>query len=449
VRLRSNGPNPLRQGDFRLVFISATISVLGDRFAFVALPFAVIAMGGSLGDIGIIVAAETLSRGAFLLLGGVVADRVRRSRVMVAADLARAGTQAGLAALIITGRANLALLVALQAVHGAASAFFDPASTGLVAEVVPSKELQPANAQLSISRGLATFAGPVLAGFLVSVFSPGVALAVDAASFVVSAGFLLGVTARERGPGEVEPEQHMLHDLRIGFRELWVRPWLVMIMTASGVSLMALYGTLFVLGPAVAEQDLGGADSWGLVVGAFGLGSVLGGIVALRVPAKRQLRSIFSVALITVPGVLLLAVPAPIAVLAAAFLASGIAMSYAGTVYEVVLQQWIPPAILARIASYDWLVTTVLSSLGLVLAGWLGDQLGVPQTLIGAAGIVAVAAGVALVAPTVRRADAAHAAPAPEPVLVPEPLLVLPDPPQPRDVVVTLPDPPSVWARPD
>jgi hypothetical protein len=124
-------------------------------------------------------------------------------------------------------------------------------------------------------------------------------------------------------------------------------------------------------------------------------------------------------------------------------------MSYAGTVYEVVLQQWIPPAILARIASYDWLVTTVLSSLGLVLAGWLGDQLGVPQTLIGAAGIVAVAAGVALVAPTVRRADAAHAAPAPEPVLVPEPLLVLPDPPQPRDVVVTLPDPPSVWARPD
>jgi MFS family permease len=368
---------------------------------------------------------------------------------MVAADLVRAGTQAGLAALIITGRANLALLVALQAAHGAASAFFDPASTGLVAEVVPSEQLQPANAQLSISRGLATFAGPVLAGFLVSFYSPGVALAVDAATFVVSAAFLVGVRARQWARSESEPEQHMLHDLRIGFRELWVRSWLVTIMIASGVSLMALYGTLFVLGPAVAEQDLGGADSWGLVVGAFGLGSVLGGIVALRVPARRQLRSIFAVALITVPAVLLLAVPAPIAILSAAFLASGVAMSYAGTVYEVVLQQWIPPAILARIASYDWLVTTVLSSLGLVLAGWLGDQVGVPETLIASAAVVFVAATIALVAPAVRRADAAHATPAAEPVVVPDHLLVLPDPPQPGDVVVSLPDPPPAWARPD
>jgi MFS family permease len=437
----------LRRRDFLLVYVSATISVLGDRFAFLALPFAVIAIGGGVGDIGIIIAAETLSRGAFLLLGGVVADRMRRSKVMVVSDLVRAGTQAGLAALIITGRANLALLVALQAVHGAASAFFDPASTGLVAEVVPSEELQPANAQLSISRGIATFVGPALAGLLVSAYGAGVALVVDAASFVVSAAFLLGVLARVRVVDDAEPKPHMLHDLRIGFRELWVRSWLVTIMVASGVSLMALYGTLAVLGPAVAERDLGGADSWGLVVGAFGLGSVLGGIVALRVPARRQLRSIFSVALVTVPGVLLLAVPAPIALLAAAFLASGIAMSYAGTVYEVVLQQWIPPAILARIASYDWLVTTVLSSLGLVLAGWLGDQIGVPETLIASAAVVAVAAAIALLSPAVRRADAAHAN-EPEPVLVPEPLLVLPDPP-PRDVVVTLPDPPPAWARPD
>ena len=173
MRLRSDAPGPLRRREFRLVFISATISVVGDRFAFVALPFAVLAASGSLGDIGIIIAAETAARGAFLLFGGVMADRLRRSRVMVAADVVRAGCQAALAALIITGHASLPLLVALQAVHGAASAFFDPASTGLVAEVVPADELQPANAQLSISRGLATIAGPVLAGFLIVRVQPG------------------------------------------------------------------------------------------------------------------------------------------------------------------------------------------------------------------------------------------------------------------------------------
>jgi MFS family permease len=432
-----------------MVYISATISVVGDRFAFVALPFAVLAASGSLGDVGIIIAAETASRGAFLLFGGVMADRLRRSRVMVAADVVRAGCQATLAALIITGHANLPFLVALQALHGAASAFFDPASTGLVAEVVPPDELQPANAQLSISRGLATVAGPVIAGFLIVVFSPGVALAVDAASFVLSAGFLLLVSTRERSREPGGQQERMLHDLRVGFRELVVRPWLLMIMCASGVSLMAILGTLFVLGPAVASRSLGGADAWGLVVGAFGLGSVVGGVVALKIPARRQLRAIFAVALITVPGILLLAIPAPIAILALAEVAAGIAMSYAGTVYEVVLQQWIPPVVLARVASYDWLVTTVLSSVGLVLAGHFAEAFGVRQTLIGAAVVVTIAAAVPLASRAVRRADAAHERSGSESTDASETVVVLPDPPQPVGLVLSLPDPPPAWAHLD
>ena len=442
VRLRSKAPGPLRHRDFLLVYISATISVVGDRFAFVALPFAVLAASGSLGDVGIIIAAETASRGAFLLFGGVMADRLRRSKVMVAADIVRAASQATLAALIITGHANLPFMVTLQALHGAASAFFDPASTGLVAEVVPSDELQPANAQLSISRGLATIAGPVLAGFLIVAYSPGVALAVDAASFVLSAAFLLFVSARESARAQGVPREGMLTDLRMGFRELLVRPWLRTIMGASGVSLMAILGTLFVLGPAVAKASLGGADSWGVLVGAFGLGSVAGGVVALRVPARHQLRAIFSVALVTVPGILLLAVPAPIPILAIAMFVSGIAMSYAGTVYEVVPQQWIPPAVLARVASYDWLVTTVLSSVGLVLAGWMAELVGVRPTLIGAAGIVTTAALVSLASGSVRRADALHAGSEPGPTKVPEPVVSLPDPPRLLEPVVVLPDPP-------
>jgi len=447
VRLRSETPGPLRRRDFRLVYISATISVLGDRFAFVALPFAVLAASGSLGDVGLIVAAETASRGLFLLLGGVMADRLRRSTVMVAADVVRAGCQAGLAALIITGNASLPALIALQVVHGAASAFFDPASTGLVAEVVPSEELQPANAQLSISRGLATIVGPVLAGFLIVVFSPGVALAVDAASFVVSAGFLLLVSARER-PRAAEAPAGLVQDLRTGFRELVSRPWLLMMMSASGVALMAILGTLFVLGPAVASRSLGGADSWGLVVGAFGLGSVAGGLVALRVPARRKLRAVFSVALLTVPAILLLAIPAPIAVLAAAELGAGVAMAYAGTVYEVVLQQWIRPAIMARIASYDWLVTTVLSSIGIVLAGWSAELIGVRRTLVASAAIVTVAAAVPLASRAVRKADAEHAGTGPEETAAEEEtVLVLPDPPDALGTVVVLPDPPPVGAQ--
>ena len=449
MRLRSGTPGPLRRREFRLVYIAATISVVGDRFAFVALPFAMLAASRGVGEIGIVIAAETAARGAFLLFGGVMADRLRRSRVMVAADIVRAGCQATLAALFITGHVNLPALVALQALHGAASAFFDPASTGLVAEVVPSDELQPANAQLSISRGLATIAGPALAGFLIYLSSAGVALAVDAASFLLSAAFLLLIPARRRSREPSAPQERMLHDLRVGFRELVTRPWLLMIMGASGVSLMAILGTLFVLGPVVASRSLGGSQAWGLVVGAFGVGSVAGGFVALKVIARRQLRAIFAVALITVPGILLLAIPAPIAVLALAEVAAGIAMSYAGTVYEVVLQQRIPPAVLARVASYDWLVTTVLSSVGLVLAGGLAEVFGVPQTLIGAAVIVTVAAAVPLLSRSVRRADAEHERSAAESAQEAEPILVLPNPPQLLEVALVLPDPPSLLTRAD
>ena len=281
------------------------------------------------------------------------------------------------------------------------------------------------------------------------VFNPGVALAVDAASFVVSAGLLLFVPSRARAREPGSDEQGVLTDLRAGFAELRSRPWLVTIMVASGISLMAILGTLSVLGPAVANRSLGGADSWGLVVGALGLGSVAGGIVALRVPAHRQMRAIFSVALVTVPGILLLAVPAPIAILAAAMLAAGIAMTYAGTVYEVVLQQWIPSAVLARVASYDWLVTTVLSSIGLVLAGRLAEAIGVRRTLIGAAAMVTLAAAVSLLSPSVRRADAEHARAAPGSASEPETIVVLPDPPGVAEPVLSLPDPPPAFARPD
>jgi MFS family permease len=145
-------------------------------------------------------------------------------------------------------------------------------------------------------------------------------------------------------------------------------------------------------------------------------------------------------------------------------LASGIAMSYAGTVYEVVLQQWIPPEILARLASYDWLVTTVLSSLGLALAGWCAEWVGVRPTLIGAAAIVTIAAALPLATRVVRRVDAEHARAArpsipdaadepvlslPEPPYRPEAVVLLPDPPDLDGDLWRLPAPPEVGARPD
>ena len=153
----------------------------------VALAFAVLDLTSSATSLGLVLVAAFVPRVVLLLLGGVVADRWPRRRVMLATDVVRASTQALVAFVLLSGQARLWHLALLFAAYGAADAFFSPASTGLVPEVVPGERLQEANALLSLSRSATTVAGPALAGLLVALSAPATVFAVDAATFVVSA----------------------------------------------------------------------------------------------------------------------------------------------------------------------------------------------------------------------------------------------------------------------
>ncbi len=188
----------LAQREFRLVLAAQATSAIGSSLVPVALAFAVFDLTGSAVDLGLVLGAGVATRLALLLVAGVWADRLPRQRVMLAADLLRCGTQSVMAVLLLTGSARLWALALLVIVYGAGDAFFSPAATALLPQVVTREHLQDANALVSLARNVCWALGPAIAGLVVQGAGPGWVFAVDAATFAASALALSRI--RSRGP---------------------------------------------------------------------------------------------------------------------------------------------------------------------------------------------------------------------------------------------------------
>lgn len=388
---------PLRVRDFRLLVGATAISLLGDHAVTIALTFAVLALTGSMTDVGLVLTARITAMIAFVLVGGVWADRVSRRGLMVGADLVRAVVQAGLAFLLLRGSAGIWMLVALQLVHGTAGAFYRPAGSAVVPLLLPAERRQPGNAMLSAVLSASGIVGPAIAGVLIAAVGPAGAIGFDAVTFLVSAALLSRIGRLGQRP---PPSRSFVRDLAAGWEAVRSRTWLWTFIFAFAVFQMLVMASYLVIGPYVAQTSLGGASGWALLVTAGGVGAVLGSGLALRWRPARPLVSV-SVAL-AAPLVFLLALvgPAPVPLLTAAAALYGASTSFAGTVWESTLQNEVPVAVLARVVSYDWLGSTALRPLGLALIGPVVGLVGLPAGLsIVVAAFGAICCGL-LTAPT-------------------------------------------------
>ena len=269
----------LHRREFRLLFAGQAVSVLGDRMVAVALAFAVLEIGGSTTDVGLVLAAGVFPLVGSVLVGGVVADRASRRAVMVVADLVRVASQGTMAALLIAGVAEVWMLALLAGVTGAATGFFSPASTGLLPEVVSTEQLQPANALRSSAVSTGEILGPLAAGVLVAAAGAGWAIAVDAVTFGVSAACLVMLRVPTRVATRPSSFVADLRDGWVAFRSRrWV--WTVVLYFAIG---NLLWGAWSALGPVVADRDLGGAAAWGTVLAAMGVGALAGSLLLTQV----------------------------------------------------------------------------------------------------------------------------------------------------------------------
>ena len=378
----------------------------------VALAFAVLEIGGSASSVGLVLAAGTLPLVASVLVGGVVADRISRRTVMVAADLVRVATQGAMAALLIAGAADVWMLAALAALTGVATGFFNPASTALLPEVVPPELLQPANALRSAATSAGEIAGPLLAGVLVAAFGAGWAIAVDAATFAASAACLLAVRVPERAR---ESGGTFLADLRDGWDAFRARRWVWTFVGYFAVANM-LWAAWSALGPIVADRELGGAGAWGIVLAAVGIGALAGSLVATRIEPSRPLVVVALMEGLFALPLAFLAGGAHVAVLAVGGFLSGIGLMVGTSVWESTLQRRIPASSLSRVSSYDWFGSFAFYPLGLALWGPLAALLGVSTALWLAFGLFVALAAALLALPDTRRVSGPRrGGPAPRP----------------------------------
>ena len=399
----------LSKGPFRLLLAGRAISSLGDRLVPVALAFAVLDLTGSPTDLGLVFAAQTGPLLLLVLVGGVWADRLPRQLLMVASDCVRALAQATSAVLLLTGNAHIWQLAVLQALYGAAEAFFGPASTAVVSQTVPAEQLQPANALLGLADNAASIAGPALAGVIVAAASPGWGLAFDAATFLMSGGFLLALRIK---PAESQPRRSTLTELREGWRAFSSRRWLWASVLFFTLYLALVYAPYQVLGPAVARGHLGGASAWAAISAALGAGAVAGGLVGLRWRPRRPLRVAFLVFLASGPALLaVLGAHAPVAAIVAVALVDGAASSLFNAWWYTAQQTEVPAAELSRVSSWDYLGSLVLYPAGLAAVGPVAAVVGVASTLYGAAAVGVVLSAVVLLVPEVRNFSPRETAP--------------------------------------
>ncbi|HEX2231943.1 MAG TPA: MFS transporter [Thermoleophilaceae bacterium] len=392
----------LRQREFRLLFSGQAVSVFGDRMVVVALAFAVLEVGGSVSAVGLVLACATLSLVGSVLVGGVVADRTSRRAVMVSADLVRLASQGTMAALLIAGTADVWVLALLASVTGAATGFFNPATTAFLPEVVASELLQQANALRAAARSAGEILGPLVAGGLVAAAGAGWAIAIDAATFAVSAACLV----RLRLPGTASrPAASFVVALREGWAAFRSRRWVWTFVAYFAIGNM-LWGAWSALGPVVADRELGGAAAWGTVLAAVGAGALGGSLLATRVRPRRPLVLIaLTEGLFGLP-LAFLAAGASVPLLACAALLSGGGMMLGTSVWESTLQRHIPAEALSRVSSYDWFGSFAFYPLGLAIWGPAAAAIGTATSLWLAFALLMAAALSLLAVPDIRRLPA-------------------------------------------
>lgn len=399
----------LRDRDFLLFFLARTSSLTGNVIGPLGLAFAVLAMpGGSPSRLGLLLGTRTVAQLGLILLGGVLADRFPRRRLIIAGETAAGCSQALTAAVFLHGGVPVSFLLVLAAVNGASSAVSQPAATAIVPQLVAATRIQPANALLRLAANLSRVGGAFAGGVLVAAVAPGWALAADAATYFLSAVLLVFSRPRRVSGASTAAgaPAGFLGELRGGWAEFSSLRWMWPVVGQFAVVNASFGGAVMVLGPAVAERELGGAVAWSAVLGAHSAGFVLGSLIAIRIRPRYPLRTGVLITFGFFPAYVFLALGAPTWVIAAGMLVAGVCIDVFEVLWRTAVHTHVPERAMSRVSSYDSLVSFVCTPLGLAVAGPVAARIGIAGTLLFSGVLVLLASAVPLLFPAVRNLPA-------------------------------------------
>ena len=395
--------SPLRDKVFRLFYIGAAVSMFGSSMAPVALAFGVLEISNSAAALGTVLAARSIPMAAFMLLGGVVADRFSRSAVLRLSHAGAALTQGAVAVLLITGTAELWMLVVLEFLNGTVVAFTFPALQGVVPQLVGRHEIQRANAMVAFIRNGSNILGPTVAALLVVTVGSGWAIGVNAITYAVAAACMgmLALPAYVR-----ENATSMLQDLREGWTEFVGREWVWVVVAAFGLMNAIYAGVWVTLGPTIAKDTIG-ERGWGLVLSAQAVGFVVMSLVMLRLTLRYPIRAGMACMVLGAAPMLALGLAPELALLIVGATISGACMEVFSVGWSTALHQHVPEEVMSRVFSYDALGSFVAIPVGQLLAGPLAHVLDTRTVAVGGAVLFALIGASTLLSRSVRDLEGA------------------------------------------
>jgi MFS family permease len=398
----------LANRNFRLLLADRLLAPMAATFSLVGVSFAVLAATGSTADLSYVIAAQAAPSLVFLLVGGVIADRIAPQLVIVAANVMVAAGEGTFGILVLTTHPALWVMIVLELVTGSGVALFYPASMALLPRLVPAEQMREASAISRLTMNAAMMAGAALAGECVALFTAGWALAVCGIGMLGTVPLLLAIRVaplERAGAAAGHYQEHapsMFRELREGWSEFRSHTWLWATVLQFTVVLAAWCGGFQVLGPVVARAHLGGPAAWGLISAAEAVGLIVGGLVSLRWSPSRPILYVVLIGAAIAISPLSLAMLLPLPVICLTAFVLGAAIEVLAVLWTVTMAAKIPADKLARVSAYDGLGTTMGMPVGALVAGPLAASIGVSATQYGAAAITLVASALALIPRDVR-----------------------------------------------
>lgn len=394
----------MRHARFRWLVAGTTINNLGNAISPIALAFAVLDLGGSATDLGVVIAVYALADLVAVLGGGVLGDRLSRSLMMRATNTIAGLLQAGVAAALLTGRASIAFLALAGGVIGALGSLSGPSSQAVTNQTVPAGLLRQAITVRRLSQNLAQIVGAGIAGVLVGWIEPGGAVAVDAVTFLVAAACFVGVRVPHVREAATATAGQLVREAREGWAEVLRHTWLWSLIAMALIYHLFFGGAQGVLGPIVVGDELGPA-AWGYSMSALMVGFVGGGLLCLRWKPRRILLAGEFGLLLTVCFPLAMALSDRLEVILLGAFLHGFGLEIFSVGWDLAIQENVPEQMLARVYSFDQLGSFLARPLGLALtgpmAGWMGNQ----DWLVVVAAAMFLAEVIPFAIPAVRRLE--------------------------------------------
>lgn len=394
---------PLRHRDFRLLWIGQTVSMVGNWAHGVALPFQILALGGSGIQLGTAIALFAGVAVLVILFGGAVADRLPRRRLILASDLACGLVVSVVAFLGLTHQLHIWQLYVESVLFGAASSFYLPAMSAIIPELVPKETLVAANALRGLSRQGARVVGPLGAGLLVAFVGPPPAFAFNAASYFISFGALLMTS---RPPAVASSGERFLAEVWGGLRFTFSMPWLWISIFGFSLVNAAMFGPLIVGLPLLVKHVLlSDARVFGLITAAIGLGEASGGVIVTLLPQRRAGPVMYSAEILAglaLAGFGLFPSLGPIVVFG---FVNGVGLTVFQVIWETAVQRHVPAKMLGRVTAVDYFGGLLLAPVYPIAYGIAIQRYPIPEIFYVSGLAVAVLCALALLVPSIRKLD--------------------------------------------